>query len=313
MNATTLQDLIQKARDAGMSYRQMEDKVARAEEKNPRGMRISRATANNIARGRHSGPVSDEVIRAVAYLAEVPDQVAFAAAGRRTDGPPFASELPVGVDDLQPHERRVAIDFLRLLVSQRQELNRHERTAAHADPPAPEPGTPRAPEPEDKKIRVTIDSDGTLLIKPPETGAPIGLARSQIEAILHDVLAQRDEAADAGAPIDWNFDNLVSIVQDRLESAFLTWPETMPDKFRIMFTSGSSPASTATHLESGYNLVVHHVGGQKAEAGDGPRQSDYDLASYRTRHPNIAPGDPGAYEDPGLPPDRIPGDDEDPA
>ncbi|QRY61508.1 hypothetical protein JVX90_13910 [Gordonia sp. PDNC005] len=157
MNETTLQDLLLKARDAGMSYRAMEEKVERAERRNPRGMKISRATANNIVLGRQRSPVTDEVIRAVACIADVPEHVAFTAAGRRTNGSPFADELPAGVDDLDPRERRVALDLLRVLIAQRQELNQH--AAEPADDTADPPTAPRAQGTENQKIVMDLPLD----------------------------------------------------------------------------------------------------------------------------------------------------------
>ncbi|WP_336818921.1 hypothetical protein [Gordonia sp. MMO-8] len=135
MNETlTLRDLVLKAKDSGLSYRQMEEKVAASEKREPRGLRLNRTTASKIARGTHGGDAEDGTIRAIALVAGVPDHVAFTAAGRRTNGPAFAEQLPAGIDDLDPRERRVALDLLRVLVAQRQELNRHaEDTARQPD------------------------------------------------------------------------------------------------------------------------------------------------------------------------------------
>lgn len=136
---TTLRDLVNQAHDRGLSYRQMEEMVARAESRtpHPEGRQLNRTTANKIARGlMESARVDDATVRGIAVVAGVPEEAAFTAAGRRMNGPPFSSELPTGIDDLQPHERRVAIDFLRLLVSQRQELNRHADPSTATDPPA---------------------------------------------------------------------------------------------------------------------------------------------------------------------------------
>ena len=128
MNATpTLRDLVLQARDSGLSYRQMEEKIAAAEARQPRGLRLNRTTASKIARGVHGGDAEDGTIRAIALVAGVTDDIAFAAAGRRTNGPRFADQLPDGIDQLEPRERRVALDFLRVLVAQRQELNARDR------------------------------------------------------------------------------------------------------------------------------------------------------------------------------------------
>lgn len=129
MNATpTLQELVNAVRDRGMSFRAMDAAVAKEEARRPRGMSLNYTTAAKIARGDYSRTPSDGTIRAVAFLAGVSDEVAFTAAGRKLAGPPFADELPDGVDELDPRERRAALEILRVLVAQRQELNRHADT-----------------------------------------------------------------------------------------------------------------------------------------------------------------------------------------
>ncbi|MGB3602761.1 MAG: hypothetical protein WBA38_04320 [Gordonia sp. (in: high G+C Gram-positive bacteria)] len=159
MNETqTLRDLVLKAKDSGLSFRQMEEKVAAAEARQPRGLRLNRTTASKIARGTHGGDAEDGTIRAIALVAGVPDHVAFAAAGRRTNGPPFADELPSGVDDLEPNERRVALDMLRILVAQRRELNRHdqpEQQPARTDGSSSAARTPRTDDENQKTNKPT--------------------------------------------------------------------------------------------------------------------------------------------------------------
>ncbi|MEJ9078811.1 hypothetical protein WKY82_10350 [Gordonia malaquae] len=157
MNETlTLRDLVLKAKDSGLSYRQMEEKVAASEKREPRGLRLNRTTASRIARGTHGGDAEDGTIRAIALVAGVPDHVAFTAAGRRTNGPAFAEQLPAGIDDLDPRERRVALDLLRVLVAQRQELNQH--ATEPADDTANPPTAARTPGAKDQKT----DDDITL-------------------------------------------------------------------------------------------------------------------------------------------------------
>lgn len=87
------------------------------------GYQIVHTTINAIRKGTYKSKPSDDTIRAIAWLAGVSDKIAFTAAGRRNPGPPFAEELPPGVDDLSPRERKAAIEILRTLVAQRQQIN----------------------------------------------------------------------------------------------------------------------------------------------------------------------------------------------
>jgi len=147
VNAATLRDLLQQAVDKrladGLSAgpRELERLVEAEESAHPRGLSLNRTTASQILRGTYKGSssASDGTIRAVGWLAGVSDEVAFAAAGRRIPGPPFAMELPPGVDDLSPKERRAAIEILRALVAQRQEINRYVDSTADS---AASTGTP---------------------------------------------------------------------------------------------------------------------------------------------------------------------------
>ena len=80
------------------------------------GYRVTPTTINHISAGTYKHAPKDETLRAIAWLAGVDDRVVFEAAGRDAPGPPFADELPPGVDDLSPRMRRIATDFLRVLV-----------------------------------------------------------------------------------------------------------------------------------------------------------------------------------------------------
>lgn len=118
------------------------------ENSHPRGLSLNRTTASQIVRGSYKGEPSDGTIRAIGWLAGVDDEDAFAAAGRRSPGLPFAEELPPGVDDLSPKERRAAIEMLRTLVAQRREINRYvDSSSGPQEPPAPRDAD------EDKKTR----------------------------------------------------------------------------------------------------------------------------------------------------------------
>lgn len=80
------------------------------------GFAITGTTLGHIRARTYKSVPSDETVRALAWLAGVPKDVAFAAAGRRAPGPPLADELPPGVDNLSPKSRRAVIELLRVLV-----------------------------------------------------------------------------------------------------------------------------------------------------------------------------------------------------
>ncbi|BDQ19711.1 helix-turn-helix domain-containing protein [Rhodococcus qingshengii] len=117
----SLRGLIGKARrERATSVRQLAMQAKAA------GYKIVGTTLNAIESGSYKSTPSDDTIRAIAWLAGVGDETAFMAAGRRVPGPPFAAELPPGVDDLSPKEREAVIGLLRVLVAQRQELGNED-------------------------------------------------------------------------------------------------------------------------------------------------------------------------------------------
>lgn len=129
MNETdTLRGLIAKARrEREQSARKLAITARGA------GHKIVGTTLNAIEAGTYKSEPTEETIRAIGWLAGVSDEVAFAAAGRSVPGPPFAEELPPGVDDLTSLERKAAIAMLRAFVAQRQEINRYVDQLAEAD------------------------------------------------------------------------------------------------------------------------------------------------------------------------------------
>ena len=80
------------------------------------GFTLATTTVNAIRQGTYKSTPTDETIKAIAWLAGVSDEVAFTAAGQPVPGPPFAEELPPGVDRLSPKTRKAALDMLRVLV-----------------------------------------------------------------------------------------------------------------------------------------------------------------------------------------------------
>lgn len=83
-------------------------------------------TINQIRNGTYKSNPSLRTLRALAWLAGVPERVALEAAGRKPKGRPFADDLPPGVDELGLDERRVAIALLRTLVAQQQRIDQLE-------------------------------------------------------------------------------------------------------------------------------------------------------------------------------------------
>lgn len=112
----TLPELIEQAsvKHNGASGRRLADIAADA------GYDVSHTTLNRIRSGTYQGAPTPTTIRAIAHLAGVPEEQAFAAAGQDVPGIPFASVLPPGVDNLGPNERRAVIELLRVFTQYHQ-------------------------------------------------------------------------------------------------------------------------------------------------------------------------------------------------
>lgn len=166
-----------------MSFREMEEAVAKAELADPTGLQLNRTTASQIARGVYKGTPESGTIRAIALVAGVPEHVAFTAVGQRVTGTPFRDELPDGVDQLEPRERRAALDLLRVLIAQRQELNRHADTppADHSPPATTEDAQDEASE--EQKTWAMIIARPTI---DPE---PLTVQETVFAPTAHDALA----------------------------------------------------------------------------------------------------------------------------
>lgn len=80
------------------------------------GYTVTYTTINQIRQGTYKSIPREPALRALAWLAGVDDSVAFTAAGQPAPGPPFAEELPPGVDNLSPKSRKIIIDLARVLV-----------------------------------------------------------------------------------------------------------------------------------------------------------------------------------------------------
>lgn len=120
----TLPELIELAstKHGGASGRRLADIAAEA------GFDVSHTTLNRIRSGTYSGAPTPATIRAIAWLAGVSDDRAFAAAGQDVPGAPFASVLPPGVDNLGASERRAVVELLRVFTQYHQrEWDRSQR------------------------------------------------------------------------------------------------------------------------------------------------------------------------------------------
>lgn len=107
----SLMDLIEiaaKRRD-GASGRRLAELAQQA------GHDISHATLNRLRQGTYASRPTDASIRAIAYLAEVPETVAFAAVGVR---PPAADQyqIPVEAQRMSTRQRRALDELLRAFV-----------------------------------------------------------------------------------------------------------------------------------------------------------------------------------------------------
>lgn len=120
----TLQDLVLEAkRTRDTSVRQLA--IAAKEH----GFKITYTTLHGISAGTYKSTAREETVRAIAWLAGVSVEEAFTAAGLPVPGPPFADELPPGVDKLSPKARRAVIELLRVLVEQEAGEDHEERSA----------------------------------------------------------------------------------------------------------------------------------------------------------------------------------------
>lgn len=101
-----------------------------AEMAQKQGYALVSTTVNQIRSGAYKSQPSEDTLKAIAWLAGVPDRVAFEAAGRRMPGKPFSEDLPPGVDNLGPKERKAVVEMLRTLVAQQERITELESEKA---------------------------------------------------------------------------------------------------------------------------------------------------------------------------------------
>lgn len=85
--------------------------------------KIVATTISAIRNGTYNSEPSRATLAALAFLAGVTPEEAYAAAGLPVPGPPFAESLPDGVDLLSPTERKAVIGVLRAMVDARRALS----------------------------------------------------------------------------------------------------------------------------------------------------------------------------------------------
>lgn len=86
------------------------------------GFRVTGTTINQIRSGTYHSAPSPDTVRAIAWLAGVPEKVAFTAAGQTVPGPPLGEELPPGADNLPPKARKAVIEYMRVLIDQQEQI-----------------------------------------------------------------------------------------------------------------------------------------------------------------------------------------------
>lgn len=118
-----------------------------AEMAQQQGFALVSTTVNQIRSGAYKSQPTDDTIKAIAWLAGVSERAAYEAAGRRMPGKPFAEDLPPGVDNLGPKERKAAVEILRALVAQQERIDELEDDKAEDSTPG-NPGLRLAGEPE---------------------------------------------------------------------------------------------------------------------------------------------------------------------
>ncbi|MGX6513293.1 hypothetical protein [Rhodococcus sp. SJ-2] len=122
--------------DLAMEKQNVRSGRALARVADEQGHQITYTTINQIRSRSYRSTPEEDTLRTLAELAGIPHDVAYRAANLRTPGRPFVEDLPPGVDYLAPHERQAVIELLRVMVSQRRQLD----DVNDADSTAPNPG-----------------------------------------------------------------------------------------------------------------------------------------------------------------------------
>lgn len=79
---------------------------------------VSYGTIDSILAGTYTRKPSIKTLKALAYLADIPEAQVFEIAGMRAPSVSVAEQLPEGVDELGPDERQMLIEIARGLIRQ---------------------------------------------------------------------------------------------------------------------------------------------------------------------------------------------------
>lgn len=127
----SLRDLVEQAAEAHDATGRRLAEIAQAQ-----GYDLTHTTVNKIRARTYKSQPSDDTIRAIAWLADVDEKIAFTAAHRKPPLAPFVDDLPPGVDYLSPKEREAVIELLRVMVNQRVTLDGIKGEDVNAGNPA---------------------------------------------------------------------------------------------------------------------------------------------------------------------------------
>jgi hypothetical protein len=108
----TLGELVEKA----MTRHGAASGAALARVATANGLHIVPTTINHIRAGTYRPKPKATTLKAIAFLAGVPVNVAYEAAGLPSRGKPFAEELPDDSDLMTPKQRDVVIRMIRALL-----------------------------------------------------------------------------------------------------------------------------------------------------------------------------------------------------
>lgn len=124
-----------------------------------RGFSVTGTTINQIRSGTYHSVPSPDTVRAIAWLAGVPESVAFTAAGQTVPGPPLGEELPPGADNLPPKARKAVIEYTRVLIDQQEQIRELTQQLEQAAGPASERSGGGAPARAGARAGQKISSD----------------------------------------------------------------------------------------------------------------------------------------------------------
>lgn len=102
--------------DAALAYRQVQSVRRLAQLAQAHDLKLTYTTLHQMRSGKYKSTPRADTLKGLAWLAGVPTEVAFTAAGLPVPGPPIADELPDGADHLSAKSKRALIEMARVLV-----------------------------------------------------------------------------------------------------------------------------------------------------------------------------------------------------